>query len=78
MSPSEQDGLALGVRMLSLTRARHVLLPPNADPKTKVAVKFEAEIAGRRHQLVAYTKSRAGAWQAAIRWFNRLERGELR
>lgn len=78
MSPSEERGHVLGIRMLSLTRARHAVLPPSADPKTKVAVKFETDVAGRRHQLVSYAKSRAGAWEAAVRWVKRLERGELR
>lgn len=78
MSPSEQDGLALGIRMVSLVPARHSVLPPDAHPKTKVVVKFEVNFRASRHHLIAFTRSRAGAWQAAIRWLNRLERGELR
>lgn len=76
MSPSEERGLAQGIRMVSLTRARHAVLPPDAHPKTKVVVKFDFQLAKRRHELVVYARSRAGAWEAALRLARRLQRGE--
>lgn len=77
MSPSERAGRALGIAMVALGHRRDMVLPANADPKTKVAISFATTIGGRRHRLTAWAKSRAGAWQAAVRWVKRLERGEL-
>ena len=79
ISPSEEKGIALGIRMLSIDRQRAATaLPDGRLNVTRVVVKFEHQMNGRRHYLTAHAKSRPGAWRVAVRWLRQLEKGKLK
>jgi len=82
VSPSEDKGLALGLRLLSFDRANRTTMIDGKPVKTKVYARFEAPRMGGVNQtnavLHSYSKSRAGAWRHAIRWLRQLQRGKLR
>jgi hypothetical protein len=71
MSPSEAAGLSLGVVLEKVDRLETV------RGVRRRFYRFGAELKGRRHTLKVIWHTKAGAWQAAVRWVKRLQRGEL-
>jgi hypothetical protein len=79
MSPSEEKGFALGLRMLGISHQHETTMFPNGEMNvTRVVAKFEMVLNGRRHYLTAHAKSRPGAWRVAVRWLRQLQKGKLR
>jgi hypothetical protein len=87
VSPSEDKGLALGLRLIRFERHKATTATPAGLVKTKVFAEFESPPLpaervypshhGRRHVLKTYAKSRAGAWRVAVRWLRQLQKGKL-
>lgn len=91
ISPSEDKGLALGLRLLKFEPHKRTESVDGKTIRTKVYARFEsppipfgrvypgtgAAKASRRHVLHSYAKSRAGAWKHAIRWLRQLQKGKL-
>lgn len=68
MSPSEAEAVGLGVVL------------EREERKTKITPRwffFATRIGSRRLSLQVCWPTRAGAWQAALRWAKKLSRGEL-
>lgn len=69
MSPSEVEALSMGVVL------------EREERKTKTTPRwffFVASVAARRHSLSVKWPTRAGAWQAAVRWVKQLRDGRLK
>lgn len=87
MSPSEDKGQALGLRLLAFDKAKRTTMVDGKPVKTSVYARFESPqiyshgrgqmAAPQRHVLHSYAKSRAGAWRHAIRWLRQLQTGKL-
>lgn len=86
MSPSEEKGLALGLRLLKFDKATRTTMIDGKPVRTTVYVRFESPpihaegrqmLTPRSHVLHSYAKSRAGAWRHAIRWLRQLQSGKL-
>lgn len=87
MSPSEDKGLSLGLRLLQFDRAKRTTMINGKPVVTKVYARFESpplpershsKMGERQHVLHSFAKSRAGAWRHAIRWLRQLQKGKLR
>lgn len=83
VSPSEENGLALGLKLLRFERHRREESINGELVRTNVYARFESPPLytpgrpQRRHVLHSYSKSRAGAWMHAIRWLRQLQKGKL-
>lgn len=86
MSPSEEKGITLGLRLLKYEPHKRTETIDGKLVRTKVYAQFESpplDEGGdrgrqRRHFLHSYAKSRAGAWKHAMRWLRQLQKGKLR
>lgn len=72
MTPSADKAMKLGVTKLKDER-KH---PPIKGERMRF-FRFQFEVGGRRHQLDITWHTRAGAWEAALRWAKKLQKGEL-
>lgn len=86
IGPTEEKGLALGLRLVRIEAHKATTATPAGLVTTKVFAEFEAPpviVKGtgvpqtRRHSLKTYAKSRAGAWRIAVRWLRQLQKGKL-
>lgn len=73
MSPSEAEALTLGVILVreDLTDRR------TKSGRRNRYYRFGCDVGERRHEMSIYWPTRAGAWQAAVRWVKRLKDGRL-
>lgn len=72
IAPSADKAMKLGVTKLKDERK----YPPIKGERMRF-FRFQFEVGGRRHQLDITWHTRAGAWEAALRWAKKLQKGEL-
>lgn len=79
MSPSEEKGMALGLKLFHIEPHKKSTMINGKLIVTRVYACFESPDAGKRRAVLnCYAKSRAGAWWHAIRWLKLLRKGKLR